>query len=450
MGLREWIIKRLGGKLELGVTSRVIDEPGWGFDGFSKHDYDYGTVKNLYEDALTAWRKNPIAWRIIAITTDYVIGDNILLASPIARLDRFTSEFWNHPKNGMAMRLEQLSDELARSGDLFVVLFRNAADGMSYIRLVTKDRIVKIITAENDWENEIEYLELIDGVETKSWLSPNHPDSENQVAIMLHYSINKPAGALLGEGDLTTMLPWLQRYSRMLEDRVRLHWAIRSFLWVVTVPSNMIQSKREQYRNPPDTGSIIVKDPAEEWTAVTPDLKGVDARWDLQAVRNMIDAGSGYPPHWRGEAGDANLATATAMQGPTERHLLRRQQYFIYLLCDIVYQAYARAAEIGKVPKVKKDFSKIFNVVLPEISRFDNESLARASAQIAQAYSMLAKSLGGESETLLKLYAKAVGQFSGEPTSDEIASKMIEESRNSKRNNDGKTEDTSGINQPSK
>ena len=40
----------------------------------------------------------------------------------------------------------------------------------------------------------------------------------------------------------------------------------------------------------------------------------------------MIDAGSGYPPHWRGESGEANLATATAMQAPTERHLMRRQQ----------------------------------------------------------------------------------------------------------------------------
>ncbi len=26
-----------------------------------------------------------------------------------------------------------------------------------------------------------------------------------------------------GKSDLTTMLPWLQWYSRMLEDRVRLH-----------------------------------------------------------------------------------------------------------------------------------------------------------------------------------------------------------------------------------
>ena len=50
------------------------------------------------------------------------------------------------------------------------------------------------------------------------------------------------------------MIPWLLRYSRMLEDRVRLHWAVRAFLWLVTVPSNKIDAKREQYRTPPDSG----------------------------------------------------------------------------------------------------------------------------------------------------------------------------------------------------
>jgi hypothetical protein len=42
-------------------------------------------------------------------------------------------------------------------------------------------------------------------------------------------------------------------------------------------------------------------------------MHGADAEHDLRAVRGMVDADSGYPPHWRGEAADANLATATAM-----------------------------------------------------------------------------------------------------------------------------------------
>jgi len=218
----------------------------------------------------------------------------------------------------MDLRLEAMSDELSRSGDLFVLLFRNDQDGMSYIRFVTKDRITRIDTAENDWENEQIYYEQQDTGEPKAWYSPTHPSAPEQPAIMLHYAVNCPLGALLGESDLTTMIPWLLRYSRMLEDRVRLHWAVKlnsvqpPSLWLVTVPSNKVIEKSEQYRTPPPSGSIIVKDESEQWDVVTPTLRGADASHDLKAVRGMIDAGSGFPPHWRGESGEANLATATA------------------------------------------------------------------------------------------------------------------------------------------
>ena len=83
---------------------------------------------------------------------------------------------------------------------------------------------------------------------------------------------------------------------------------MRAFLWIVTVPSNKINEKQLQYSNPMDSGSIVVKDETEVWEAVNPDLHGADAGNDMKAVRGMIDAGSGYPPHWRGEAADANLA----------------------------------------------------------------------------------------------------------------------------------------------
>ncbi len=414
----------------LGVERAVVnDTAGWSALSARPHDYTQNQVSDLYADALTAWRKNPIAWRIIAITTDFVVGDAIQLASPVRPLHNFISAFWHHPLNRMDLRLEALSDELARAGDLFLLLFRNPQDGMSYLRLVTKDRITRIETAENDWERELAYIEHDPAnPEGRRWLSPDHPDSPAQEAVMLHYAVNRPAGALLGESDLTSMLPWLQRYSRMLEDRVRLHWAVRSFLWLVTVPAGAIAAKREQYRAAPESGLIIVKDEGEKWEPVAPDLKGQDARWDLQAVRGMIDAGSGYPPHWRGEAGDANLATATAMQAPTERHLLRRQRYFIFLLQDIVYQAYQRGVQIGRLRRLaSSDYTYLFSAVVPEISRWDNESLARAANQLAQALSETRRLLPGQSRSFLRLALRLVARFAGEPQPDPLIEQILQE-----------------------
>ena len=418
------------------VTARVDDSPGWTGLTAQKHDYDPGTVQQIYTDALEAWRKNPIAWRIIAITTDYVVGDHFAVSSRNQRLNRFIREFWNHPKNRMALRLDTMCDELSRAGDLFVLLFRNPQDGNSYIRFVTKDRIQRIVSADNDWETELAYYETdsccvgSDIGDSKIWLSPDHPEAPYADAVMLHYAINRPIGALLGESDLTTMLTWLLRYSRLVEDRVRLHWAARSFLWDVTVPAAAVQAKAEQYRQPPETGSIIVHDEAESWKAVNPNLAAADARHDMQAVRAMIDAGSGFPPHWRGDAGDISLATAQAMAGPTERHLVRRQSYFKFVISDILYHAYLRAVEIGAAPRLARaGYESLFVFSMPDISHFDNQALAQSARDLSQAYYNLAVTIGSTPETLQRQMLRTFFQFSGTPVAEDLIDAMINELR---------------------
>lgn len=399
------------------ARAEVDDSPGWSALTHRPHDYDPARVQELYSDALTAWRKNPLAWRIVAISTDFVVGDAMRISSPRRELDRFIQDFWNHPKNRMGLRLEAMCDELSRSGDLFVLLFRNPENGMSYIRFVTKDRIHKIACAENDWENELSYEEPgVNGEPNRVWLSPNHSESSASPAVMLHYAVNRPVGALLGESDLVTLLPWLQRYSRMLEDRVRLNWAIRSFLWLVTVPANLVRQKTEQYRTPPETGSIIVKDESERWEPVAPALHGHDAAADLKAVRQMVDAGSGYPPHWRGEAADANLATATAMQAPTEKHLARRQLYFAHILQDILYHAYQRAAEIGKRRRLPgNDYSALFTLSMAEVTQTDNQRLGAAAQAVAQAMADLHNAaLRGQAPSLVEAMLRLIFKFAGE------------------------------------
>lgn len=408
------------------ITTRVDDSPGWSAYTNRPHDYDPARVQEIYTDALEAWRKNPIAWRAVSITTDYIVGDKINISSPNRSLNCFIRSFWNHPKNNLSQRLDSMSEELSRAGDLFVTLHLNPQDGMSYLRFVTKDKIQQIITAPNDWETEQQYIETRASGEPIIWHSPNSPEAASQPAIMLHYSINRPIGALLGESDLVTMIPWLLRYSRMLEDRVRLNWAMRAFLWFVTVPTAKVKEKQEMYRTPPDAGSIIVKDESEKWETNSPGLHAVDARHDMQAVRAMIDAGSGYPPHWRGDAGDISLATAQAMQGPTERHLRRRQQFFIWMLKDILFQAYKRAVEIGAArPVVGEDYDTLFRVSSPEISRWDNESLASSAQKISSAFADLTPQLKGLPESYARLLLSTAFKFMGEPLTEDALSQLV-------------------------
>jgi hypothetical protein len=239
---------------------------------------------------------------------------------------------------------------------------------------------------------------------------------------MLHYAVNRPVGAAFGQGDLDTVLPWLRRYSRMLEDRVRAHWATRAFLWFVTVPSHKVDVKREQYSSPPEPGSIVVHDEAESWDVKSPTLRASDAQHDLKAVRHMIDA-AGYPPHWRGEAGDANLATATAMQLRPERHLRRRQNYIVFMLQDILYHAFARAHQIGKGGNGAlpiQNYRQLFSVSVADVSRSDNRELALAGQALAGAFSDLFGHVSVEKSPSLRRKAlQLLFKFFGEPLSEE-------------------------------
>ncbi len=430
--LAAFLFRAITGEELASVTVRVDDSPGWtNVRPYSRHDYTASEMQQLYTDALTAWRKNPLAWNIVRLTSNYIIGTKITISSPNKDLQRFIESFWHHPENSMLNRLEGMADELTRSGDLFPLLFLNKEDGMSYLRFLTKDEIQTIETAVNDREKELIYVQATGDLAnpTKNWYSPANKRSRTANAIGLHYSVNKPIGALFGESDLVSILPWLLRYSRMLDDRVRLHWSIRAFLWFVKVPSNKVSDKQIQYQEPPEPGSVIVHDDGEEWEMKSPNLRGSDAAHDLKAIRGMVDAGSGFPPHWRGEGEDVNVATADAMQEPTERHLARRQRYFVWLLCDILYQAYQRATQAQPElwPPIRQhNYEKLFTIATPDISRTDNERLSKAAHELSQALERISAQYDG-SPSLKKLMLQLILKFAGEPQDQQFIDRVMQE-----------------------
>ena len=218
------------------------DAPGWRALNAAPHDRSLADQQAAYQEALTAWRKNPLAWRIIQITTDYTVGEGIGLSSRDPDMQRFIDAFWHHPQNHLPLRLAGMSEELARAGDLFPVLFRQPHDGVSLLRFITKDQVQEIETAAGDWERETAVIaeDVMTRPNPRRWPTPARRGGAAGAAVVLHYQSTGRSGAAFGESDLATMLPWLLRYSRLLEDRVRLHWAARMFLWLVQVPRNRV------------------------------------------------------------------------------------------------------------------------------------------------------------------------------------------------------------------
>lgn len=410
MSLKIRIAERLfGDYIEQRVQAavKVVDDKWWtqiGGGGVDRREQMWADIRQDQDDSLDAWRDNPLARRVVSLVTDYVVGDGIRVTSEREEVQRWIDRFWDHPQNRIGSRLYAWCDEVTRCGELFIVVYRNPGDGMSYVRTIPASRIDKIETDPEDFEHELQYHEVVDGsVEGRFW--PGRGQMEGGLFV-LHYAVNRPVGATRGEGDLVPILPWLRRYKEWLEDRVRVNRLRNSFLWhckLTNATPDDLARKRVQYSQPPSPGSVIVSDDNETWEALTAALQSSDAEADGKALRLMVAAGAGIPLHFLSEGESATRATATEMGGPTFRHYKRRQLWFAEVLVDLVTVCIRNAG--CSLPADLR-----LSCVLPDLTREDNLQLAQAMKEAIEALILFSEKGWLDDESAKRLALKFAGE----------------------------------------
>ncbi len=355
-----------------------------------RYDFDR---EQVLEQALQAWRSNPLARRIVELTSQYVVGGGIRLSSAHAPAHAFLQRWWEHPLNQMGMRVVEWCDELTRSGELFFLVSTDAA-GMSYLRAVPAGQIGKVETAENDLQQEQAYIQKATGssFNEQRWQAyqPDTPGEDGRFAtVMVHYAINRPAGAVRGESDLAPLLRWLSRYAAWLEDRARLNRFRTAFLYVVkarfTSEAERIARQGALNANPPTPGSILVTDENEHWDVIGPKLESDEAAADGLALKKMIAAGAGLPMHFLAEPESATRTTAEAAGGPTFRRFEQRQQFFLWMLKDLAKLVLRRRAWYDRTVPAKAEVQ----AQGCDLSARDNATLAVAASTVIGAFAQL-------------------------------------------------------------
>lgn len=385
----------------------------WGADERDRFSYDREEMLRL---ALEAWRVNPLARRIVGLTTQYVVGAGLRIRADHAPSHQFLQAWWNHRLNQLPMRVCEWCDELTRSGELFLLISTDSA-GMSYVRAVPAGEIAEVITAENDVQQELAYLQKASeaGAEPKRWAAyRGAEDSRGEDGafqpVMLHYAVNRPVGAVRGESDLAPLLRWLSRYAAWLEDRARLNRYRNSFLFVVKARFQSEEERRQRQMTltaqPPSPGSILVVDESEQWEVLNPRLESADANEDGLALKKMVAAGAGLPLHFLAEPESSNRSTAESAGGPTYRHFEQRQEFFTWLVSDLARVALARRSQVDG--QIRPDTQ--LQVTGADLSARDNAALAEAMSKIVAALAQIKdRGMIDEAEFLRMAY-----RFAGE------------------------------------
>jgi len=309
----------------------------------------------ILDQCLTAWRENPLARRIVELTSQYVVGGGFDLKCKDDQTKAFIDQFWKHRLNRMEARVIEMCDELTRTGNLFILISTDAS-GMSYLRILPAANVDRIEASPNDIEQPLSFITKAgQNFEPQTYsaydpLTDTRAEDGKLPLVVLHYAINRPAGAQWGESDLAPVLVWLRRYSAWLEDRVRLNRFRNAFLYVVkgqfTSEAARKARQNELAANPPSPGSILVTDESESWSVLSPKLEATDAMQDGLALKKLIAASVGLPMHFLAEPEGATRTTAEAAGGPTYRRFEQRQQFFLWLLKDLLQVLIARRAVI--------------------------------------------------------------------------------------------------------
>ena len=333
---RPWRVRRRARE-----SVQVQDDASWRPLVSAPDDRPWYEVHTNLRLAQTLYRTNPLAARIVGMTTDFVIGRGIEVSG-----DPWVAGFWRHPQNRMDLRAYRWCDELTRAGELFIVLSANPVDGMQYVREVPAQQIDEVATDGNDLEREMSYHQVTQDPIGLTWLGPAHPEARDAAQVMLHFVINKPVGETRGYSDLHQIAKWLERYDGWLEDRVRINRFKGAYLWHVQIDHALpaqLEAKRAQYSRIPKPGSLIISDGSEKWSAVQPHIDADDVEADGKAIRLMIAAGAGIPLHFLAEGESATRATAREMGTATYRHFVHRQHVFESVLRAVIDTAALRA-----------------------------------------------------------------------------------------------------------
>ena len=384
MGIFDFFINRQVNQAVRSALAVIENENTFlvGTRSMTKSDRDRYTYDrtDVLKQSLIVWRTNPLARRIIELTSQYVVGGGLSINSNHEGAAAFLRLFWNHRLNRMGTRSIEMCDELSRSGNLFVVISTDAG-GMSYIRLIPASDIDEIISRENDIEQPLGFKlkSSLKELDPKPLLAYDPNNDTIDQPVVLHYAINRPAGAQWGEPDLAPLLKWLSRYSNWLEDRARLNRYRMAFLFIVQAKfSSEAQRKARQTAlnaSPPKPGSILVADENEQWKAINPRLQSGDAEKDGLSLKKMISAGAGIPLHFLAEPESATRSTADAAGGPTFRRMEQRQEFFLWMMEDITRVILNRRAMVDRKLKGEMDIQ----ITGADINTADNTKQSQAA-----------------------------------------------------------------------
>lgn len=360
-------------------------------------DVNSNTRHNAVRRGIDYWVKDPIIGRTVDMLTDYVMGGGFRLpqtSSP--KLAEVLSRFWGDPENQLVLTSivaqRQKFTELQLMGNVFLVAFVNEATGHVKLSDLPPAEITDIITAVDNRKKHLFYRRDFRG-QSYDYKSGSYtagdsktlyyqtalfslPDGEPQPdksqlgeGRVIHLSVNRLSDSKFGNPVTMRIVEWVRAYNEYMKGRMSLMQALASVAFhkkikgnpsdVRKIADSYLQQNPAAYGTrdgaapPPQYAATYTSNDAISLEQVKTDTGGASAMQDGRMLKGQVGMGTGWPLHYLGDVGGANLATATAMEVPVRKMVEAMQSYLEDIMRSVIDYVIVQAILRGTLKPTK-------------------------------------------------------------------------------------------------
>lgn len=383
-------------------------------DYFGGNEQDLKAVerRKLAQRSRVAWQKDPQAGAAVDLQNDFTFGRGVprpKCADP--KVQEVVDEAWDDADNKLILTTYaaqlSLGVDLSTQSNIFFLLFDEGTDGKVKIGLLEHDAVENVVRDENfrqrilyyvarrkvvkwDFRNDqaqvvserdrdnivdrpVRYFEHWENVETAKEENPSielAPEAKLGKGKVFHLWINKTTEAAFGHPVMDRTLRWFTAYNNFMEARVDMARAAAALIMKRKVQGtpNQVQKMATQMLSRrgvfgqaleleegvnvgPKPASTVTENAEVSHESMKLDSGAGNAETDGQMIRSQISAATHFPQHYLGDAGSANLATATSMELPVLKHIEGRQEVFEGLFRWFIDKVIEKAVESGRIPE---------------------------------------------------------------------------------------------------
>jgi len=382
------------------VLRKELDLLAWqSLDYMGGNEQDLQAVKRrkLVQQSRIAWQQDAQLGAAVDLMNNFTLGRGVPMPQANdPKVQKVIDEAWKDDDNQLVLTSYAaqmaLGTDLALQSNLFILIF-TGDDGKVKLGILDHDSVENVV---RDPDNRRKILYYVARRKHIKWdWQTDQPAfdedmtkvKENQVVYYQHWknepsdTTGKPAATKLGKGRvyhvainrtgemafghprMHRVLRWASSFNSLMESRVDAAKAAAAFMMKRKVKGtpNQVRKMATQvlsksgelgratgsdesgYLAGPRGGSILTENENVEHESFKLDSGSAGANVDGQMIRSQISAGTGFPQHYLGDIGSANLATATSMELPVlkgvESHQETYEQLFRWFIDRVVEQA---------------------------------------------------------------------------------------------------------------